>query len=222
MSIAPIKNIRVRKATERDKGLFRKLWLDYLEDRMDNGAYIAPTDSTLIGYENIFNSYVTGEFNGIILFVADCAVMMCGDSGSYFDHTVGKVATNWGSHVTLERRGQGIGKALQEEAFGLLREMKFDVIMGPVLSLEDEEQAAGWKQKAVVVSFDLNEKEGEDEETKGIIKKIIENSVVITFDDNETEGEENELDEVAEEVVIGEKREVDADVDERTPDSGTE
>lgn len=90
-----LKHIRVREAKARDIGLFKKLWLELLEEQAGKGSIIRPTEKTLTFYEALFDAYVSGRFDGIVLFVADSGVLMWGDSGSPIEFP-SKAVTNWG------------------------------------------------------------------------------------------------------------------------------
>lgn len=138
--------IRVREAKQRDKGLFRKLWKSYLKDQHKKGSDILPTAANLDKFELIFEKYVSGEFEGIVLFVADDAVLMWGSQGEpAFETNYKKPATAWGTYVGEKLRGKGVSKELRKIAAQKLREKGFDVAIGIGLKGNEEGLDSGTK-----------------------------------------------------------------------------
>ena len=130
-----LKNIRVREAKPRDVGLFKKLWRKYMEQQQDLGSPILASDSNLELMTKFFDAYVDPEssVDGVVLFIADVAVIMWGDTGSYFETSYGKTAYGWGIYVESEHRGKGMSKMLYEEMFKRLREKGFEHWTGSLL-----------------------------------------------------------------------------------------
>jgi hypothetical protein len=56
MSMPELKNIRVREAKTRDRGLFRKLWKKFMEEQAGKGELILPNEKNLDFYTSLFNS----------------------------------------------------------------------------------------------------------------------------------------------------------------------
>lgn len=96
-----LKNIRVREAKDRDIGLFKKLWLELLVDQEKAGSVVRADEQTLSFYETLFNAYLNHNLPGTVLFVADKAVLMWGDSGSPLSYPE-KTVTAWGHYVVPE------------------------------------------------------------------------------------------------------------------------
>ena len=136
-----MKNIRVREAKIRDKGLFRKLWKAFLEEMYKKGgkATYLPTETNLDLFETIFEAYTNKQFPGIVLFVGEDAVLMWGDSGAIvFETEFGKQAVAWGTYVSPEFREMGISEQMTETAVQKMKALGFDWVTTAVL-LDDEE-----------------------------------------------------------------------------------
>ena len=146
-----IKNVRVREARDRDIGLFRKLWLSLLTAEAEKGSIIAPEESIEL-YETLFNAYVSGTFEGTVLFVADKAVLMWGTTALALRHTPGRLLTAWGMHVEPEAP-EGVSKALSEAAETWAKEHGFD---GAVAQFHgDEEEGYEVWAKVAYRKFDV-------------------------------------------------------------------
>lgn len=134
------KRIKIRRAKPGDLGLFKKLWKEYLSDeKLLSVGGVPPTDHNMEVFEHIFNAYVSGEFEGVVLFHAEDAVLMWGDpGGQIFESNYGRQAQGWGTYVKESARKKGISMALQRKAVNILKNMKFDTVVGQV-DLENEE-----------------------------------------------------------------------------------
>lgn len=153
--------IRVREAKLRDKGLFRKLWSQLLEDQYEKGSQVLPSENNLDIYEVIFEKYVSGEFPGVVLFVAEDAVLMWGHTGQEALETKDKIATGWGTYVGPKLRGKGASKELRKVACEKLKELGFEIVMGTTLTGNEEGEVStekfGFKKQACVVCYSLKE-----------------------------------------------------------------
>jgi hypothetical protein len=106
--VPELKKIRVREAKARDIGLFKKLWGEMLE-KQDS---VIENDSGL--YEDLFNAYVDGKLNGVVLFVADKAVLMWGGHVSPLKYP-NKPVVAWGMYATGDS-AEAIEVALKKHA----------------------------------------------------------------------------------------------------------
>lgn len=129
--------VRVRKAKERDKGLFRKLWQRFMEDNFEMDGLILPTKNNLDVANFYFDKYVSGEAEGIVLFVANDAVLMWGDDLSPIETRLEKSAQGWGVYVAPERRRQGVSMVIREEGKKMLRNMGFTHVLGSTTEKND-------------------------------------------------------------------------------------
>lgn len=116
------KKIRIREAKARDLGLFRKLWKAHLELNEKNGSVVCPTDKNLATLETLFEHYVGGGMQGVVLFIADYAVFMAGD-GPAADFNCGKTAHLWGCYV---EPGKEVGEQLVNEGLKRLKDKGFN------------------------------------------------------------------------------------------------
>lgn len=126
-----LKKIRVRKATARDVGLFRKLWREMMEEQYTAGSPVLPNDHNLKVIEEIFEAYVEETLEGVVLLVSDVGVLMYGDMANPLQLSVGdKVAYGWGQYVAPDSRGKGILDKMAEKAFKQLGDMGFSAMLG--------------------------------------------------------------------------------------------
>jgi hypothetical protein len=149
-----LKKIRVRRAKPRDVGLFKKLWAESLEQQAKAGSIVAATERTLDAYVRLFNVYVEGDYEGVVLFVADKGVLMWGDAGSPMDYGAGRMLTDWGLYVTTMESSEDIQQALQEYALKWAKEHEFNGILTDVHG--DAKHPAGSKPVLTVVYRSLD------------------------------------------------------------------
>jgi GNAT superfamily N-acetyltransferase len=128
-----MKKIRVREAKPRDRGLFKKLWKLYLEEEHERGGVVLPTDENVEVAATLFDRYLGEDFDGVVLFVADKAVLMYGDAGMFYKTSLGKVATPWGIYVDPEVRNLSVATELTKAAVEKLTALGFDHLFGDVL-----------------------------------------------------------------------------------------
>lgn len=134
-----LKKARVRTAKPRDVGLFKKLWMQYLEEQTKQGGLVIPSLDNVEVFANIFKMYVDPDmpeearFDGVVLFVGEVAVLMWGESGSAATTEMGKTAYAWGIYIVPDQRGNGLSDKLQQEARKRLKEMGFDSLYATVL-----------------------------------------------------------------------------------------
>lgn len=132
--MADLKNIRVRKAKPTDHGLFSKLWLKMLEAQHEAGSTILPNDHNLEVALQLFNAYVDGDLDGVVLFVSDVGVLMWGDLASPYELSIGKrAAYGYGHYVDTEHRGKGIFDSMLGAAMKQLKDMGFDIVLGSTM-----------------------------------------------------------------------------------------
>lgn len=152
--MSELKKIRVREAKVRDIGLFKKLWMKFLEAQHESGSLILPTEKNLDFAVGLFKSYVDEDLpaetrsEGVVLFVSDVAVLFYGDINLPYDVSIGKkVAYGWGYYVEPEHRGKGILKEMQKYALEKLSNMGFDAILGNTMEGDTRGEEA-WKRSA--------------------------------------------------------------------------
>lgn len=129
-----IKRIKVRKAKPGDHGLFKSLWMELLEAQAELGSTIIPNEHNVEAVMSLFNAYVSGDLDGVVLFVANVGVLMYGDMSNPFETTLGtRAAFGYGQYVKPDHRGRGILDAMMKEALTELKAMGFDVLHGATL-----------------------------------------------------------------------------------------
>ena len=144
------KKPRVRTAKARDKGLFRKLWMKFLEDNAAAGYPMTASKQNLDAYTNVFERYVNNELEGIVLFIAQNAVVMAGADGSPIEHVYEKPAQGWGIYVDPDRREDGLGSILIAEVVKRLKSLGFSHLIGSTtgqnVASDMNMQKAGFKE----------------------------------------------------------------------------
>lgn len=138
-----MKKIRVRKAKDGDHGLFKKLWQELNEAQFELGSTIIPNEQNLEAMLAMFEAIVSGEQDGVVLFVSDVAVLMWGEMGNPFETTHGtRIAFGYGHYVAPEQRGRGILDKMTEVAFAKLKEQGFESMAGSLLEKDTHGAAA--------------------------------------------------------------------------------
>lgn len=124
--MAETKKVRIRDAKPRDVGLLKKLWKAYLESNETAGSVVCSSEQNLASPAILFERYVSNESNGVVLFIADYAIFMAGESSAPIDYTCGKTATLWGIYV---QPGHDVKDQLIAEGFKKLKEKGFDTVL---------------------------------------------------------------------------------------------
>jgi GNAT superfamily N-acetyltransferase len=154
---------KVRLAKPRDKGLFKKLWKELMEEEYKKGdpVTVLPTDKNLEIFCYLFDQYTSGTVPGFVLFWREDAMTMRGFNGTAFDTEDGDKYQSFGFYVREAFRNQGIGKLLETEADKICKERGMNVVIGTIR--QDNEpslkacQEIGWKIHSYVVVRDLRE-----------------------------------------------------------------
>lgn len=138
--MSELKKARVRAAKARDVGLFKKLWMQYLEEQVKQGGLVIPSVDNVEVFANIFRMYIDKDnmpedarFDGVVLFIGEVAMLMWGDSGSTAETQMGKTAYAWGVYIVPDQRGNGLSDLLHQEARKRLKAMGFDSLYATVL-----------------------------------------------------------------------------------------
>jgi GNAT superfamily N-acetyltransferase len=155
--------IRIRRAKPEDKKLAMKLWAEYLgNEALINAGGVPPTEHNMEVFGNVFDAYVSGEHDGVVLLHAEDAILMWGDpGGQLFESELGRQAQGWGVYVREKLRGKGVAHAMQTKAVNILRDMKFDSVCGNVnpndpKSVEANEKF-GFEPGVMAVHYKLKE-----------------------------------------------------------------
>lgn len=133
--------IRVRRAKVGDRGLFRKLWKEFLDSQAALGHDILSNERNLDFYLKLFDLYMSGDLEGIILFVSEDAVLMWGSNGAAPPLEVRygkKPALAWGSFVR-EGHDPKVGLKLEGKAINILKDLGFDYILRPIFRADKEQ-----------------------------------------------------------------------------------
>lgn len=124
--MAEAKKVRIRDGKPRDVGLLSKLWKAYLESNEMAGSVVCSSERNLASPAIMFERYVNNESNGVVLFIADYAVFMAGESPAPIDYSCGKTATLWGVYT---EPGRDVKDQLIAEGFKKLKEKGFDMVL---------------------------------------------------------------------------------------------
>ena len=163
--------IRVRRAKPQDRKLFLKLYKEHLESVQYEPGRALPTERNLEVIGRVFDSYVSGELDGVVLLVAQDAMLMHGEQGEpLLETNLGRTATGWGIYVRENLRGRGVIQKMYKRSKTLLREMGFDHVYGCV-SVDTgpgrrATEKAGFKGSSLLIHLPLAEKEDEKPESQ--------------------------------------------------------
>jgi GNAT superfamily N-acetyltransferase len=156
--------MRVRRAKPQDRKLFLKLYEEHLEEVKETPGSFLPTEENLETLGVLFDTYTSGELQGVVLMVAQDAIGLFGEIGSQpFETNLGKTVIGWAVYVRESARGKGVSQAIYKRAKRLLREMGFDYMIGEA----DIERGggrracekAGFKASSMILHLDLREEE---------------------------------------------------------------
>lgn len=117
--------IRVREGKLSDKGLFRKLQKQYLNDPENEGVLLADTAESETFCDSMFTVAVESE-GGFVLFVADKGVVVVTEMTTPGTFKMGKMALIWLAYVSLDGRDQGIEEALFKATVELTKALGYD------------------------------------------------------------------------------------------------
>ena len=154
--------LRVREAKPRDLGLFKKLWVQFMENQQAYDADVGVTERNIELYCNMFDHFVNNPEDGIVLFIGENAVLMWGSAGdSPFETNCGRTATAWGVFVEDKLRGKGAGDLLRQHAKKVLYDRGFDTVLGCVLKDNihgyNSNKDSGFREIGVMIRMDLSE-----------------------------------------------------------------
>lgn len=126
----------IRLATPEDEGVFRMLWMEYLEEAAKNPAVdLLPTEKNLEVLVGIFRGYVTAEQRGSVLMAWDGepqGVIMWGELPTGLDSKYGDFFVGWGTYVRPRHRDTGVSKALREMAALHCKQLGAQRIVGSI------------------------------------------------------------------------------------------
>ena len=100
-----------RRAMLQDLELFKELWMEFLEDQYEKGDLTLPSEHNLELAVNLFQSYVSGDTLGIVLFLMvdgkDVGVHMGGEIPGGPELSIGKYTMLFGVYYRPEHKGHG-------------------------------------------------------------------------------------------------------------------
>jgi len=132
-----MKKVRVRIAKPTDKGLFKKLWWEYMNspERKNDDAVV--NDHNLEVFVKLFEAYTSKTLKGVVLLVGEDAVLMHGSMGeSPFQTKYDPFAIGFGVYVRPQLRGEGVSQQLYRKSFKILKGQGFRYIIGGVVETE--------------------------------------------------------------------------------------
>src|SRR5574338_277088 len=140
------KKPRVREAKPGDRSLFKKMWTELLEDQNKKGFPVKATENNVEVYAKIFDAYVGGRLKGIVLFIAEDAVLMWGERGvDIFDTEWDDAGQGWGTYVRARARKKGYSKLIREVAVKKMKELGIKMVLGTGIHGNDEGVTSGQK-----------------------------------------------------------------------------
>lgn len=123
----------IRVAESKDRARFAELYGKLLSDPRGQGSYL-PTERNLTFFLSLFDAYVSGAKDGVVLIVDEGACLMWGDLGvsDAFDTRYGRAAAGLGTYLEPALRGKGLAGKMWDVAKEKIREKGFDVVVGSV------------------------------------------------------------------------------------------
>jgi GNAT superfamily N-acetyltransferase len=159
------KEIKFRVGIARERGLFRKLWKEFLEEEYEKGKgnpiTIMPTEKNLDTYCYLFDQYTSDAVPGFALFYREDAVHLCGYNGVGFETEKGdaKTAQSFGTYVRPAFRGKGISGLIYLKSEEICKQKDMPIIVGSVRSSNKESMSsvekANWKVYGHILYKDL-------------------------------------------------------------------
>jgi GNAT superfamily N-acetyltransferase len=121
----------IRAATADDRGQFIALWAEHLKEGEQAGDFRRASARTMTFYLALFDCYVSGALEGIVLLHERGGVLLWGEQpASAFDTPGDKIAVGYGTYVVPEARGVGVGSELHEAAWAWVRAHGFTHWLG--------------------------------------------------------------------------------------------
>jgi GNAT superfamily N-acetyltransferase len=122
----------IRPAAAGDRKDVAALIYNYLLCMREKGSEVIPSDRTLSFFTEVFDLYLEGDEEGVVLVAVSpggslVGITMAGHTIP-FDTIYGKTATGWLTFVTPEARGHGTGTHLRGALRSALRDLGYSAI----------------------------------------------------------------------------------------------
>lgn len=122
-----------RLATDGDRGLFHKLWSEFLAESEKAGGEILATTENLGIYTLLFKAYVTEKTKpGVVVIHDNDAVLMWGQNLNPFETIWGNYFQGWGTYVAPQSRGRGISTHMRVLAADQCKNLGAEFIIGGI------------------------------------------------------------------------------------------
>lgn len=173
MSEVAAYSVRLAKPNLADRSRFLRLWKAFMIEHRGAGADLEPTETNLLEFLHIYDSYTAGSLFGMALLATAgpegeaVGVLLGGeDPPNWRFESPDRVATLWGVYVVPGWRRQGVGWALQGEAVKEALRQGFTRVRSLVLEgyTVGEANAFGWgaRKRASVVEHSLVDPYGKE------------------------------------------------------------
>lgn len=122
----------IRHATAGDRDLFLALWCEFALDIQENGYELRWTPRTEAFFGSLFDAYVSGTLDGVVLLAGTDGALIWGEIGKepLFDTSFGRIANGFGTYLRRSLRGLGLSTRMRDVAASRLRELGFDCVLG--------------------------------------------------------------------------------------------
>ena len=151
-----------RDARKQDLPEFIQLWTEFIEELALVGGEFVADENTLRDVRNLFDAYVSGALNGLVVLYeppggGPQGVGFIGETRgtpAIRGSTTGRVAHGWGIYIRPAHRKLHIAKALQENIGRKLIKLRFDTVSYTILTDNQagvaSAECVGMKPHAVV------------------------------------------------------------------------
>ena len=139
--------MRVRLATKGDRLEFLGRWREMLQENYRIGGEIIPSDVNVERYGDLFDVYVSGMAEGVVVVAEDegeiVAVLMWGFGGEPFETRFSKFAVGWGTYVAPSHRRRGLSDRVRDYGEERLKQLGFKTVLGQAVDSNEAGLASG-------------------------------------------------------------------------------
>ena len=126
----------IRLARKEDREDFLVSWKEFIQESLESGGDLLPTDRTMGFFGRMFDAYESGELSGVVVIDDEsgaCLIWGATTPEPLMDSVYGIAAHGFGTYVPRAHRGKGISSRMRELGEASLVELGFDAAYGTVI-----------------------------------------------------------------------------------------